>query len=315
MKKENLKFETQKLQNSNNEIIRPGNFTAGDHPAIYWGPDQYSNDADLGPASRIYLTPRAWKQNEFNRVPKVVRFIYDGYQHTYTQEGIDPPDGGDGDPLLSRDTTVGGWQQNAEGMTISFLCQDPDWVWLNPIAVYQLIGGEEAPLSFLPPFTPGPMGPSIGFPVNLCYPDTGEVNCAINGGEPDYSTRIAIYYQYPAFPAGLFIRIFQGTIAELDGQFGVHFTVPVNCRCWYRQITVHTQYHEGTVLIWETTVHYIQYYNNPGHGPVNENPDPGFNAGPHCIIDPEEPDPDFAIPGDFLPLGHAEFHDGHWVPA
>lgn len=311
----NFKFQFQVLQGSDWEIVRPGNFIGAGHgffwPAIYWGPDQFTSDSQH--AVDIYEQPRAWKHNEFNRVPKVVRFIYDGYIHEFTQEG-DPPEPGNGDPRLERTITVGSWTTNASGMTTPVLCQDPGFTFPNPVRVYQRLPGETTPASFTPPFTPGPLGPIMGFPVPPCA-DNNDPNCAISAQAPDYTTPITMYYQFVAFPAGHFVRFFEGTIADLEGMFGVAYTEAEECDCYYRSITVVTRYFEGTVMIWQSTVTYYQPYNSGITLPANQPPDPGHDAGPHCLRGGEEPDPDFPVPGDFMPTGNAVFVNGQWVPA
>lgn len=80
---------TPQFKGAFQEVVRPDNFLAGVWPAIYWGPDQISNEEGT-----IYSPPPSWRQLEGLRVPKVIRFIYDNYEHEYDDDpgGGDPPD-------------------------------------------------------------------------------------------------------------------------------------------------------------------------------------------------------------------------------
>lgn len=104
---------TPQFKGAFDEVVCPDNFLAGPWPAIYWGPDQRSNEEDV-----IYSPPPSWRHLEGMRVPKVVRFIYDDYEHEYiTPDGDDP---GSGDPqeceggLIYDESYGSGWTQKEE---------------------------------------------------------------------------------------------------------------------------------------------------------------------------------------------------------
>lgn len=80
---------TPQFKGADKEVVCTENFLAGIWPSIYWGPDQVSNQE-----GEIYSPPPSWRQLEGMRVPKVIRFIYDNYEHEYDDDpgGGDPPD-------------------------------------------------------------------------------------------------------------------------------------------------------------------------------------------------------------------------------